>query len=193
MKLLYMPLKNLSSFIVAYSSNECKRNFTVNDKIIFFKNDYKLGVMNGQTGKIIDIKDNLLTIKSNDQNIEINVGNYNHFDHGYAMTTHKAQGITANKVIINMDSLQKQLNSRNNYYVDISRARNEVSIYTNSKCKIDQQVSLFARKLSLNNFKRKDDSLKVKILRKIDCENELYLSIKKLVRKIDDVNKIKIR
>ncbi|WP_432748966.1 helicase C-terminal domain-containing protein [Pectinatus haikarae] len=149
--------------------------------------------MNGQTGKIIDIKDNLLTIKSNDQNIEINVGNYNHFDHGYAMTTHKAQGITANKVIINMDSLQKQLNSRNNYYVDISRARNEVSIYTNSKCKIDQQVSLFARKLSLNNFKRKDDSLKVKILRKIDCENELYLSIKKLVRKIDDVNKIKIR
>nr|WP_231040425.1 hypothetical protein [Pectinatus frisingensis] len=109
------------------------------------------------------------------------------------MTTHKAQGITANKVIINMDSSQKQLNSRNNYYVDISRAKNEVSIYTNSKCKIDQQVSLFARKLSLNNFKRKDDSLKVKISRKIDYENKLYLSIKNLARKIDDVNKIKIK
>ncbi len=174
-------------------ANECKRNFAVNDKIIFFKNDYKLGVMNGQTGNVIEINDKSLIINSNDKNIEINLENYNHFDHGYAMTTHKAQGITANKVIINMDSSQKQLNSRNNYYVDISRAKNEVSIYTNSKCKIDQQVSLFARKLSLNNFKRKDDSLKVKISRKIDYENKLYLSIKNLARKIDDVNKIKIK
>gem|GEM_PF-341488 len=129
-----------------------KREFSEGDKVIFLQNDNRLGVRNGQTGVVERTGPNTLTVKSGNKSIDVDLRQYKKIDHGYAMTTHKAQGITVDRVIVNMDSKQAQLNSRNAYYVDISRARHDVKIYVDDKAKIQEQVKNFAQKLTSQDF-----------------------------------------
>lgn len=58
-----------------------------------------------------------------------------HFDYGYAVTSHSSQGVTADRVLVNVDTCQaceKLLNSRF-AYVSISRARYEAKIYNRQR------------------------------------------------------------
>lgn len=137
-------------------SAEAIRNFAPGDKILFFQNDKNLGVMNGQSGKILAVEEKRIVVQSSGRQIIFDPRKYNHIDHGYAMTTHKAQGITVDRAIINIDSSQKKLNSRNSYYVDISRARHKISIYTDSKEKIGEQVEKWEKKITSNDFVQKN-------------------------------------
>lgn len=139
-------------FRVKSGEIELSREFSVNDKVIFLQNNSKLKVRNGQTGKIIGIEENKITVQSGEKTIVFNPKEYNKFDHGYCITTHKAQGITTDRVIINIDSTQQTLNNRNKFYVDISRARHQVLIFTDSKEKMGKQVSEFVKKLTSDDF-----------------------------------------
>lgn len=136
------------------SGKESKREFAPGDKVIFLKNDYKLGLRNGQTGIVTGFGNtaNTLIVESNAQKIVIDTQLYNAIDHGYAMTGHKAQGITVDRVLVHLDSSQKFLNSRNAYYVDISRARQHVQVYTDDTEKIKSQIKSFEKKLTLEDF-----------------------------------------
>ncbi|MBP2658649.1 MAG: TrwC relaxase [Firmicutes bacterium] len=131
---------------------ETLREFSTGDRVIFLQNDHRIGVKNGQVGKIIEIQNNTITVKSGEKTMQINAMEYNHFDHGYAMTQYKAQGITVDRAIINIDTTQQALNSRNSYYVDISRARHRVTIYTNDREKMNKQVTDFVKKLTSDDF-----------------------------------------
>ena len=67
---------------------------------------------------------------------------YPHFDHGYAVTSHSAQGITADRVMINADlALHSPLLNSRFAYVAISRARLDVELYTNSATKLGLRLS----------------------------------------------------
>ena len=138
--------------IAAGGSEEVSRNFAPNDKIIFLKNDYKLGVKNGQIGKVKGFDGKNMIVGSNDKLYKVNLNEYNDVDHGYCITVHKAQGITVDKAIINLDSSQRVLNTRNAYYVNVSRARNSVSIYTDNQAKIGQQVNEWVKKVTSEDF-----------------------------------------
>ncbi len=156
-----------------------KREFSVDDKIIFLRNDNKLGVKNGQTGFIREIKEHNVVIETNDQKIGIDLLQYNKIDHGYVMTSYKAQGITEDRALVHIDSMQKQLNSRNSYYVDISRARHQVKIFLDSRDKIEKQVQEFAKKLTSGDFLIPEKDMELdsgKTVKKINistlCEND---------------------
>jgi conjugative relaxase-like TrwC/TraI family protein len=139
-------------FKVQVGKAEVIRNFAAGDRIMFLQNDHKLEVKNGQAGKITEIKGDIITVQSGKKTFSFNGKEYNKFDHGYAMTTYKAQGITADRVLINFDSSQQALNTRNSYYVDISRARHKVSIYTDNQAKMCKQVTDFVKKVSSEDF-----------------------------------------
>ena len=129
------------------------RSFAKGDKIVFLKNDMKAGVRNGTQGTIEKIKGNIFNVNiGKDKTVSIDITKYNRIDHAYAVTTYKAQGATVKRAIINMSSADKGLNSRNAYYVDISRAKSKVSLYCDSKAKIGVQVKDFAVKLTGKNF-----------------------------------------
>lgn len=134
------------------SGRTAKRELSEGDKIIFLANDKRIGVMNGQTATIDKVEGHNLTVTSGDKQLEIDLTQYKKLDHGYAMTTHKAQGITTDRVLINLDTSQAHLNNRNAYYVDISRARYDVKIFTDDKEKLREQIKDFAHKLTGKDF-----------------------------------------
>jgi len=128
------------------------KDFSVGDKMIFLQNDSRLGVQNGQTVEVIKLEEKVMTVKSGEKEIVIDLDKYNKIDHGYALTSHKAQGISVDRALINLDSSQKQLNNRNMFYVDISRARQEVKVFMDDKEKIAGQIRDFVTKVSSEEF-----------------------------------------
>ena len=77
---------------------------------------------------------------------------YKHFDYGYAMTTFKAQGITVDNALIVHDSTQKNSNTRNKIYVDVSRAKKSVKIFTDDKEALVKQAKRFQQKITSSTF-----------------------------------------
>jgi ATP-dependent exoDNAse (exonuclease V) alpha subunit len=113
---------NLASFDIK------DREFGVGDKIIFTKNDRKLKIKNGQTGIIKKISNKQITVQKEDSSkITINLDTYNYLDYGYAITDYKSQGQTSKKVIVFTDSNMANMNS---FYVQVTRAKEELNIYT---------------------------------------------------------------
>jgi len=77
-----------------------------------------------------------------------------HFDHGYAVTSHSAQGLTADRVLINGDTAtHPQLLDARFAYVSVSRARLDAEIYTNDIAGLSQKLSAEAGKSSAIEFR----------------------------------------
>src|SRR5262249_53025368 len=65
--------------------------------------------------------------------ISVDLRKFRHLDYGYAVTSHSAQGLTFDRVLLNADTKEsvRLLNDRM-AYVAISRARYDALIYTDS-------------------------------------------------------------
>jgi hypothetical protein len=76
-----------------------------------------------------------------------------HFDHGYAVTSHSSQGLTENRVLVNMDTntFSELLNPRF-AYVSVSRASQDAHIYTNDAGTLAQRLSTDVSKTSALDF-----------------------------------------
>ncbi|OPY67109.1 MAG: Multifunctional conjugation protein TraI [Syntrophorhabdaceae bacterium PtaU1.Bin034] len=114
------------------------QGFVDGDKVVFLKNDKKLGVQNGMTGQVVGLDDRAMTVKTDSgKEITVNPQNYSYIDHGYSVTTHKSQGQTAKDVIFHGESGQEQ-QSYNSVYVAMSRGKQDISIYTDSASELEQ-------------------------------------------------------
>ena len=86
-----------------------------------------------------------------------------HFDHGYAVTSHSSQGITADRVLVNMDTrAHPELINTRFAYVSVSRASQDAQIYTNDATALGQRLSHDASKTSAIDFRqhpRKDQHM----------------------------------
>jgi ATP-dependent exoDNAse (exonuclease V) alpha subunit len=85
---------------------EAERPFSVGDRIQFTAPDKDLGVANRELGMIqhIDVDKNIAVRLEDSRAFHFNAAQHPHFDHGYAVTSHNAQGLTADRVLINIDS-----------------------------------------------------------------------------------------
>ncbi len=64
------------------------------------------------------------------------------FDHGYAVTSHSSQGLTADRVLVNVDtSTHPQLLNSRFAYVSVSRASLDATIYTNNTASLGADLS----------------------------------------------------
>lgn len=58
-----------------------------------------------------------------------------HFDHGYAVTSHSSQGVTAERVLVNMDTrAHPELINTRFAYVLVSLASHEAQTHYNPHC-----------------------------------------------------------
>jgi len=72
-----------------------------------------------------------------------------HFDHGYAVTSHSSQGLTADRVLVNMDTkVHPELINTRFAYISVSRASEDVRIYTNDIAVLSERLSTDVTKTS---------------------------------------------
>ena len=130
---------------------EVAHDFSVGDRIQFTAPDKSLGVANRDLAVIDSIgpDGHLAAHLENGHQIEFDARAHRHFDHGYAVTSHSAQGLTAERVLINADTdvHPDLLNSRFGY-VAVSRASHEATIFTNDANRLTPQLSTDVSKSS---------------------------------------------
>ena len=141
--------------VMSKENRKMEREFAPGDKIIFLKNDTRAGVENGTLGTIEAMTDRRMTVvidQKTGETVTIDTAKYKHIDHAYAITNHKAQGISEMNVLGNIDSGLAVMNNRNMFYVIASRHKEKFVLYADDKAKITEQVQEFARKLTSRDF-----------------------------------------
>ncbi len=127
-----------------------KLGFMQQDRILFRKNSVAMGVKNGTLGTVEQIKIDpdgsfQLRVKLDDGKIvefspnakeNAKENHYDAIEHGYALTTHKSQGITVDKAYV---LLGGSMQDRETSYVQMSRARHETKIFLTSS-QIDDEL-----------------------------------------------------
>jgi ATP-dependent exoDNAse (exonuclease V) alpha subunit len=130
---------------------EIDREFSVGDRIQFTAPYKSLGVANRDLAAIESIApDGSVSARlDNNRPVEFNAHDHRHFDHGYAVTSHSSQGLTAERVLINADTgvHPDLLNSRFGY-VSISRASHEATLFTDDMNKLSPQLGANVSKTS---------------------------------------------
>ena len=78
-----------------------------------------------------------------------------HIDYGYASTSHSSQGATVDRVIVNVDTNRSaELVNRKQFYVSISRARLDLTLYTDDHESLRAAVSRNREKsVALDHFR----------------------------------------
>ncbi|HYM76087.1 MAG TPA: MobF family relaxase [Candidatus Dormibacteraeota bacterium] len=135
--------------VSVYRENE--REFSVGDRIQFTAPDKSLGVANRDLATIEAIHpDGRCSARlDNNRQIEFNAIEHRHFDHGYAVTSHSSQGLTAERVLVHANTRVHPdlLNSRF-AYVSISRASREATLFTDDMAKLGPQLGADVSKTS---------------------------------------------
>jgi conjugative relaxase-like TrwC/TraI family protein len=147
--------------IAAYREIECE--FAIADRIQFTAPSRDLQVANRDLGTIQSIgADGKISIRmdgTKDHVIRVDAAEMRHFDHGYAVTSHSSQGLTSERVIVNMDTeVHPELISSRFAYVSVSRASHEVQIYTDDAVRLAGSLSRDVSKASAISFSNAQNS-----------------------------------
>ncbi|MGA7762849.1 MAG: MobF family relaxase [Candidatus Binataceae bacterium] len=121
---------------------EEERTIARGERIQFRTPDKTLGLANGEFANIDSIDDRRAVLRvDNGRQLSAELDRLRHIDHGYASTSHSAQGATVDHVIVNIDTaLSLELVNRKQFYVSISRAKNGVTVYTDDRQLIGHAV-----------------------------------------------------
>lgn len=99
-----------------------KREFRLKDKVLHIKNDYEKGVMNGETGYVVEVNAKSIVVDYSDKLITYDNSNLNDLDLGYSTSVFKSQGSQAKDVIITLDNSHFMLLSNQLFYTAVTRA-----------------------------------------------------------------------
>ena len=136
---------------------EISRDFAKGDRIQFTAPSRELNVANRDLATIEKILDGHVTARLDGKNhtVTFDAARMRHFDHGYAVTSHSSQGVTAERVLINMDTrVHPELINTRFAYVSVSRASHDAQIYTNDAADLGQRLSYDASKSSAIDFRQ---------------------------------------
>jgi ATP-dependent exoDNAse (exonuclease V) alpha subunit len=130
---------------------EIEREFAVGDRLQWTAPSKDLGVNNRDIGTVEQIRrDGLFTVlMDNGKAVSFDPNQMRHFDHGYAVTSHSSQGLTADQVLVNIDTqIHPELINNRLAYVAISRAAQNAEIFTNSADSLSNSLSKAVTKTS---------------------------------------------
>jgi len=141
--------------IAAY--REIEREFAIGEKIQFTAPQRDLQVANRDLGTIQHIgEDGKVSVRmdgAKDRIVRFDANEMRHFDHGYAVTSHSSQGLTSERVLVNMDTnVHPELINNRFAYVSVSRASHDAQIYTNDVAKLATNLSQDVSKASAVSF-----------------------------------------
>ena len=136
---------------------EIEREFAIRDRIQLTAPNRDLQVANRDLGTIQQIDDSgKMTVRMDgdkEKTVAFDPREMRHFDHGYAVTSHSSQGLTSERVLVNMDTeVHPELISRRFAYVSVSRASHDAQIYTNNAASLAENLSHDVTKASAIEF-----------------------------------------
>jgi conjugative relaxase-like TrwC/TraI family protein len=132
---------------------EIEREFAIGDRIQLTAPNRELGVANRDLGTLqqIDVNGKITVRMDGDKekSVTFDPREMRHFDHGYAVTSHSSQGLTSERVLVNMDAEvhPKLMNSRF-AYVSVSRASHDAQIFTDNALTLAETLSRDVSKTS---------------------------------------------
>ncbi|MBB5061418.1 hypothetical protein HDF16_006154 [Granulicella aggregans] len=137
---------------------ETLKDFAEGDRIQFTAKDKTLGVNNRDLGTITKLDADQITVQMDgktSRTIQFDPATMQHFDHGYAVTSHVSQGLTEGRVIANIDteSARSLINTRL-AYVSVSRAEYDARIYTNDAETLGSRLATNVSKTTAVDFRR---------------------------------------
>jgi ATP-dependent exoDNAse (exonuclease V) alpha subunit len=119
--------------IAAY--REISRDFSAGDRLQFTVSKPDMDIKNRELGTVERIDGANMTVRMDGdkhRTLTFDASEMRHFDHGYAVTSHSSQGLTTDRVPVNMHTTaHPELINTRFAYVSVSRASEDARIYTN--------------------------------------------------------------
>jgi conjugative relaxase-like TrwC/TraI family protein len=136
---------------------EIEHEFAIGDRIQLTAPNRELGVANRDLGTLQQIgEDGRVTVRMDGGKgriITFDPKEMQHWDHGYAVTSHSSQGLTAERVLVNMDTdAHPELINSRFAYVSVSRASHDAQIFTNDAANLAESLSRDESKASAIDF-----------------------------------------
>jgi Ti-type conjugative transfer relaxase TraA len=133
---------------IAYQTTEGARSFAPGDRLLFRENNRDLGVKNGMLGTVELAEEGRLGVRLDSAKgpgqgraVSVSMADYAAVDHGYAVTIHKAQGATVDRVYVLASGTMMD---RHLTYVAMTRHRDEAQLYA-SRDEFRDMAALSAR------------------------------------------------
>jgi conjugative relaxase-like TrwC/TraI family protein len=156
---------------------ERSREFSLGERVQFTSGNRDLDIANRDLGTITALEERSITVRMDGKSgreVTFDPTEFRQLDHGYAVTSHSSQGLTADRVIVNIDtdSSRSLINDRL-AYVAISRAAYDARIYTNNAATLGERLATDVSKsaaLDLTDVRqavdsfRRDDPQSAKVL-----------------------------
>ena len=125
--------------------HEEEREFATRDRVQFTTPFKDLGIANRDLGTIERLEGHQMTVRLDGKEartVTFNTDEVRQIDHGYAVTSHSSQGLTAGRVLAHFDTdgPRALINTRL-AYVAISRASEEARIYTNDVATLGRRLA----------------------------------------------------
>jgi hypothetical protein len=143
---------------------EVERTFAVGDRVQFTAPFRTAKIANREMGTITAMTDRQeMRIRTDSgKTVKFNVDSkahgpraHRHLDHGYAVTSYSSQGLTADRVLLYIDSEQagERLVNQRLAYVALSRGRHDAQIYTDDRDRLSTALSRAVSKSSAHAVK----------------------------------------
>jgi molybdopterin-guanine dinucleotide biosynthesis protein len=144
---------------------ETEREFAAGDRIQITSTNRELGVANRDLGTITGIQNGQMSVRMDgkaERTISFDTAEFRQFDHGYAVTSHSSQGLTAGRVLAHFDTdgAHSLINTRL-AYVAISRASDDARVYTNNAETLGQRLATDISKTAAVDFRPSSSTTEV--------------------------------
>ena len=138
----------------------------ITEKYLVFKNKEDIN-LNKDSNKTKTNNNNKIILKYNNPLLK-------YLDYNYTTTTYSAQGRTSNNVIVALESYRTNLTNQKSFYVELSRARENITIITDDKDKLlNQLIKNTGEKTNAMDILDKERTTKsVKDRMTLEIENE---------------------
>ncbi|WP_213804963.1 MobF family relaxase [Granulicella sp. dw_53] len=144
---------------------ETEREFATGDRIQMTSTNRALGVANRDLGTITAIENGQMSVRMDgkaQRTISFDTAQFRQLDHGYAVTSHSSQGLTAGRVLAHFDTGgAHSLISTRLAYVAISRASDDARVYTNNAETLGQRLATDISKTAAVDFRLSSSTTEV--------------------------------
>jgi conjugative relaxase-like TrwC/TraI family protein len=117
-----------------------RTELAIGDVVRGTRNDAMRDLANGDRMIVVDVQADRVRLYDGKKHVDMPTDKPLHLMHAYASTVHSAQGLTKDRVIVNVDS-QSRTTAKDVWYVAISRARHDAHVFTDDLSKLPRAIA----------------------------------------------------